>query len=136
MTFTLPNKKTVLKWALGVVGTLLLSALGSGVWQSLLGPAIHASSRWVLDLASLGLTSYKNGVYEQIAADNQSRATVETLYLTTMIYALLVIVGTQGLFIFLSWIRRRAEHLQERLSDAPRDSASAPTDITDIKDWT
>jgi hypothetical protein len=109
----------------------LLGALGSGVWQSLLGPAIHASSRWVLDIASLGMASYKNAVYQEIAADNSSRATVATLHLATMIYALLVLVGVQGLFIFLSSLRRKGKLLSERISGARRDSA--PEGIAEIR---
>jgi hypothetical protein len=69
--FALLENKS-LKWTLGIVGGLLVSALGTPVWQSILGPAVHAITRWVLDLASLGLTSYKNGVYQQVAVDNQT----------------------------------------------------------------
>jgi hypothetical protein len=86
--FGLPTKMKVLKWILGVLGALVISALGSGVWQSLLGPAIHSSSRWVMDVASLGLASYKNGVYQQIAADNPSAIDIEMLSWLTFMSAL------------------------------------------------
>ena len=127
MRLALPTKKQVCKWSLGVLGAILIGAFGSGVWQSILGPGIHASTRWVLDLASLGLTSYKNGVYEQIAADNQSRASVETLHLTTVIFQMLALVGLQVLFIFRNSVRRKAMRLSERISGASTDSAPANT---------
>jgi hypothetical protein len=62
----------VRSWIFRGIGAILIGAIGSGVWQSLLAPAIHASSRWVLDITSLGLISYKNGIYQQIATDNPS----------------------------------------------------------------
>ena len=127
MRFTVPSKKTVLKWALGVVGTLLLSALGSGVWQSLLGPAMHASTRWLLDLASLGLTSYKNSVYQQIAADNQSRTAVETLNQVTIIYVMISTAATVYAFFLNYSTGERGQRLLTRLSEAPPDPQPATT---------
>jgi hypothetical protein len=117
--FALPTKKQVVKWALAALGTILLGALGSGLWQSLLGPTIHASTRWVLDLASLGLKSYKDGVYLQIAADNQSRAAVESLYLVTLGYVLVLVMVVVFIFGKLSELRGRTEHLLRGLSDTP-----------------
>ena len=76
-----------IKWTLGILGAIIVGALGSGLWESLLGPAIHAVSRWVLDIASLGLASYRNGVYRQIAADNQSAVGLETLLVINLIAA-------------------------------------------------
>jgi hypothetical protein len=78
------DKTKALKWSLAAVVTIFLGALGSGLWQSLLAPAVHAISRWILDIASLGLASYKNGVYLQVAADNQSNIGLAILALLTM----------------------------------------------------
>jgi hypothetical protein len=130
MRLALPTKKNVLKWTLGVVGAIIVGALGSGVWQSLLGPAIHASTRWLLDVASLGLTSYKNGVYQQIATDNQFRITIETLYLVTFIYCLLIYAAIQAVFYTLSRLRKRGERLLEHMSGAPPESDAAITTDT------
>ncbi len=94
--FALPAKKTVLNTTLGILGAIIVGALGSGVWELLLGPAIRTSTRWTLDFASLGLTSYKNRVYHEIAADNQSLVDVQTLFLVTIIMYALVI----GVFLF------------------------------------
>jgi len=116
--FSVPTGKTVLKWTLRVLGTILLSAVGSGVWQHLLAPPIHASTRWVLDLASLGLSSYKNGVYEQVAADNQSRPAIETMYLVTLVYLLFFSCIMQYAFNIHDKLQERTQHLLRDISGA------------------
>jgi hypothetical protein len=95
---TLPTKKQGFKWALGVIGAIFVGAIGSGVWQSLLGPALHGISRWLLDLASLGLASYTTNVYHAIAANNQSVVGIEVLNLVTIIY-LFIICGLNAYYL-------------------------------------
>jgi hypothetical protein len=109
----------VLKWTLGVLGAIVVGALGSGVWQSLLGPAIHFSSRWVLDVASLGLTSYKNGVYQRIAADNQSSVAVTTLLDVTALRALISVFVIVYGFYLLRTVRLQRQHMLREFLDAP-----------------
>lgn len=99
MKLTLPQNR-ILKWALGVVGAILVGAIGSGVWQSVLGPALHAISRWLLDLASLGLTSYKTNVYRSIAADNQSVVSLIGFLSSTTVLILTMLVAAMHL---LDW---------------------------------
>jgi len=94
----LPTWQTVVKWTLSGLLAIILSAIGSGVWQ-LLGSGLHTVSRWVLDLASLGLSNYKNWVYQQVAADDQTWFAVETLLLVTMIFTL---VAGSGILYFLN----------------------------------
>ncbi len=119
MRFSLPTKKQVLKGTLGVLGAIIIGALGSGVWQSLLGPALHVSTRWVLDIASLGLTSYKNRVYSQIAADNQSAVAFYAYITLWGVHAMMGTMVALGGFYWASGHRRRAEQALKGLSDAP-----------------
>jgi hypothetical protein len=118
--FPFSPKTKAVRWTLGILGAIFVGALGSGVWQSLLGPAIHFSTRWMLDLTSLGLTSYKGRVYQQIAADNQSVVAVET-------FGWVWLGMTLGLTFYVSYalkehldIRSRIDRLSSMLSDAPR----------------
>jgi hypothetical protein len=117
--FSLPTKKQVLRGALEVLGILLLGALGNGVWQSLLGPALHTSARWVLDIASLGLTSYKNGVYQQIAADNQPAVAVATLIIVTCLFGVIMVQINLYQYGRNDKTRSRSERLLRKLSDTP-----------------
>lgn len=109
--FALPTKKQVLKGIGWLLGTIFVGALGSGVWQSLLGPALHVSTRWLLDVASLGLRSYKDGVYQQIAVDNQPRVDVATLYMVTFLYGSLTIVAFSYAFAQLQSFFQRTERM-------------------------
>jgi hypothetical protein len=83
-----PTKKQVLKGTGWFAGAILVSAVANSFSDSLLKPALHSIARWVLDLASLGLTGYKNGVYMQIAVDNQSAVALLTLSWITGVSAL------------------------------------------------
>jgi hypothetical protein len=83
-------KSKALKWILGVLATIVVGALGSGLWQNVFGPALHFVTRWGLDLASLGFASYKTSIYQQIAADNPSDVSVSALGLVTAIFILAV----------------------------------------------
>jgi hypothetical protein len=116
---SLPTKKQVFLWTLGVLGTIILGALGSGLWQSLLGPAIHTISRWVLDIASLGLTSYKNGVYKRIAVDDQSIAAFNAYLTVWGVYAIIVLAYAAFSFNWTSRYRRQVEDALKAISDAP-----------------
>jgi hypothetical protein len=99
----------VRRWLLAGLGTIMLGAIGSGVWQSLLGPALHISTRGLLDLASLGFASYKNSVYRQIGADNQFAIDVHALSLTTTIVFYMLVAICFYLFHQLRHVRRMLE---------------------------
>lgn len=118
MKLALPSKKKALLWTLGVLGTVLVSALGSGVWESLLAPAIHASARWVLDIASLGLTSYKDGVYQEIATDNPSAIGAATLGEVLLVFSTVIMMIILYMLRFLDRIRAQRERLLRTLSEA------------------
>jgi len=122
--FSFPTMKQLRTWALWLLGAIAVKILVTSLSDSLVMPALHTVSRWVLDLASLGLTSYKNGVYMQIAVDNQSAVPILTLRLVTGISAatLGVVCGyTTGRFVGeLSAIRDSLKELSEKPSnDAP-----------------
>ena len=130
MRLSFPSKKNAAKWALGILGTIILGALGSGVWQWLLGPAIHAITRWTLDVASLGMRSYKDGVYQAVAIDSQSRMGAETLFIVTMTYAMLALTVAAGLYVYWVFLKRRGRALLHRIgrlcSDRPAEAEMTP----------
>lgn len=109
----------MLKWAFRVVGVLFLGALANGVWQSLLGPAIHFSTRWVLDITSLGLTSYKNDIYKQIAADDPSVAAYNGYLASALMFMTMLATAAAYMFHISSDYRRQAERVSRALSGAP-----------------
>ncbi len=51
----------------GTFITILLGAVGSGVWQYILEPIISNSTESVLNIATLGYDSFKNNLYQEVA---------------------------------------------------------------------
>ena len=50
-----------------IVVTIVLGALGSGLWEWLLKPALTGTSEFVLNIATLGLEKFKDSLYREIA---------------------------------------------------------------------
>ncbi len=47
--------------------TIFLGAVGSGVWEWLLKPAMSGTSELVLDVATLGMERFKDSLYKEVA---------------------------------------------------------------------
>jgi hypothetical protein len=50
-----------------VLVTVVLGAVGSGVWEWILKPVLSGSSEVALTVATLGITAFKNSLYQDIA---------------------------------------------------------------------
>jgi hypothetical protein len=88
-------KNRAAKWVLGLLGAILVGAIGSGVWQGLLGPALRGAGIALLNLVALGFKSYKDSVYQQVAVDSPSRGAMELYFLLNFIvlFALGFVMG-------------------------------------------
>ena len=111
--------KQVRTWALWLLGAIVVKILASSLSDSLVMPALHTVSRWVLDIASLGLASYKNGVYKQIAADDQSVAPYNAYLAGTLIFVTMIATAAIYTFHLSSVNRRQAERASRAPSGAP-----------------
>lgn len=80
--------KTLLTWKSMrfVLITVVLGAVGSGVWEWMLKPALAGSSEVVLNVATLGITVFKNSLYQDIALGFREEP---SLRLYTVIFGLL-----------------------------------------------
>ena len=56
--------KNYIKW---IIITIILGAVGSGLCEYMLKPIALSGTNFVLEIATLGITKYKNGLYEDIA---------------------------------------------------------------------
>ena len=97
-------KNTALtKRAIQLVGTILIGALGSALWDVALKPSLLFLGTFMLDVATLGLNSLRDGMYADAAKGNVERASVS---------AYLMIVGVfSGLLcapLIIHVIERRA----------------------------
>lgn len=66
-------EKSHIKW---VIVTIVLGAVGSGAWEYILKPiALHATS-FTLEVATLGVQSFKDNVYGEIAQGHHEAASL------------------------------------------------------------
>jgi len=124
----LPSKRVVIKnllasrrakLALSVAGAVLVGAIGSGIWQELLGPAMRAAGLGLLNVISLLFGSFRAGVYEQIARDNPSLGGMEAFSLLG--FSLSLSLG-YGAGMVAGWWRDL-----RKIQTAPDDPSKAPT---------
>lgn len=61
------NVSKLLKVALGIVATIFLGAIGSGVWERFLGPALDWLTKVSVGAFAWGHTSYRDSIYANAA---------------------------------------------------------------------
>lgn len=68
-----------IKFTLGTIGAIVIGAIGSGVWEYILQPALRNGSNAFLELATLGVESYKDDLYQEVAKGYQEKASFSLL---------------------------------------------------------
>ncbi len=96
---TLPKQ---LRFLLLLAGTLIVGALGNGLWE-LAKPGLVWVGNAVLHVATLGLTSLRDGLYVEIAKGTYERAAEKTLTLMIGVYT-----GLPIAIILVPLVRRSA----------------------------
>jgi len=102
------------QWLIGLTGTIVLGAVGSGVWDVFLKPAFSWLGREVLTLVTLGLSSVKDSMYQDIAKGHHEVAGLNILVFATAVFVFLPMGFVTGV-----WTARR------RLSDPNTMTAEA-----------
>lgn len=103
--------------ALRVLGVIALGALGSGLWEYLLKPALKSVSFWILDVGSLGLESFKGEVYMQVATSSPTIASIENLNLLTFLYSASLALWLISFFFRLRKVRDENQFLRRQLEE-------------------
>jgi len=84
-----------IKLMLGMVGAVLLGAIGSGVWEGLLKPISVYTRDLLLDIISFGFVSYQDNIYKEIAKGFHEAPS--TLLLGHILSLFVVITGMSAL---------------------------------------
>jgi hypothetical protein len=74
-------RSSIPKWLLAVCGTLLLGAIGSGIWDAIVKPVLPWLAELLLNVATLGLKGLRDSIYVEIARGAYERAGLSTLLL-------------------------------------------------------
>jgi len=96
------------KIALGILGTIVLGALGSGLWSVVFEPAFSMISRATLNVVTLGVASVRDGIYEDAASGLHE---VSSLHVHLFLVVFITLIPLMPVFIsrFASAIERRLE---------------------------
>jgi len=73
-------KKKTIKWTLGVIGLIILGAIGSGLWQVGIQPIFEWISERVLSLTALGFSSLSEAFYRDLAKGFHEESSLLTLW--------------------------------------------------------
>lgn len=76
---TFLGKHRIAKYALSIMGAIILGALGSGLWNAVLAPLFSIAYNSILTVITFGITSIKNGTYLDIAKGMHEEASVHWL---------------------------------------------------------
>ncbi|OCR45574.1 hypothetical protein A4220_03480 [Acinetobacter pittii] len=72
------KKHKALSWVLGILGTLIIGGLGSGVWEILLKPALSFLSNGVINFLVDTSASFSNEIYQSISMRSLDRFQAKT----------------------------------------------------------
>ena len=104
------NKKAIL----GVIAALILGGLGNGVWEYVLEPAFTWGLSATLNVATLGVQSFKDDVYREIAKGFHEEA---SLSLANAIYYWIGYGVAFGLYLFT----RKTKNLVSRIASKTKE---------------
>lgn len=85
------------KAILGVIGALIIGGLGNGVWEYVLEPAFTWSLTGILNIATLGIQSFKDELYREVAKGFHEES---SLSLANSLYYWVGYGVAFGLFLF------------------------------------
>jgi len=104
-----------------ILGTLLLGALGSGLWEIALKPLAQWSGTTILTIATLGSTAIKDDNFREAAKGLHESSALQLFALVTMAFIGLV----SGLFGYFSGRRVSANKISESYQDLDEATAIA-----------
>jgi hypothetical protein len=92
--------KKYYKWLGGILLTLVLGALGSPVWEFILKPLLTFTAKPLLYISTLGIMTYKNGIYVQIAQSFHEDISMRTYMLIVSALSGLILGYLLAVFSF------------------------------------
>ena len=104
---------------MGVLGALLVGALGSGIWDIALKPAFQWSGRTILTAATLGSSAIKDSIYREAARGHHEAG---VMFIISGLAAFLLTLPAVFLFTLI-----RLKYRAERLWRTPKERRPPPT---------
>jgi hypothetical protein len=110
------------KVVLGIIGTIVLGAVGSGVWELIFSPTFTWLGRGLLTLVTLGLDSVSDSIYVDVAKGHHERPSLIVYgFLVTLILVAPVFMAINS----RQWRVRLRKQIKDRtLEELARESDS------------
>lgn len=89
----------ILKVVGSIFGAIILGAIGSGVWEKLMSPAISIFSDAIVGAISTVSTSYEDSIYQRAARDTTDLYSIKIAFLIFLVigFALFISLGIRAL---------------------------------------
>lgn len=105
------NRHTILKRAISVVGVIVLGALGSGLWETVIKPSFGSMRALLLNVASIGMKALKDQTYRDISRGFTEATAVELLSEYTYLYILATVAACLYVLSTSAKIRKGKQEL-------------------------
>lgn len=86
------------KWALSILGGVVIGALGSGAWKHAMEPALLWMRDALLNVTTFGLDRYRDALYAEVALGNQEGVALSSF---SLLVGLVFGLGTSPFLLLL-----------------------------------
>lgn len=121
------NKKSVLT----ALVALIVGGLGNGVWEYVLEPVFHKGAAFVLSVATLGATSFKDALYLEIAKGFHEKDSIFTAKLLTALVVYGMLAATFALTRSAKTLVSRIESSKEEIGKLGLEISGKLTEMMD-----
>lgn len=126
------DRKAILRTTLGVLGAILIGAIGSGVWEHILRPSLSWTRDSVLNVASLGIEAFKDDIYREIAQGFREAASRRIYSRVILLYVTFYMLILVAYSVFLAETTRKWQGLFDSIAQAKKHVTKEPPSTDDI----
>ncbi|MGM0642024.1 MAG: hypothetical protein ACQESN_11455 [Thermotogota bacterium] len=87
--------KTIFTFILGIIGTIILGAIGSGIWERLLSPSLDWFFRTIVSIISTISLNYKDSIYKGAALGFHEIYSFKAFVMIILLFLLTLIVAVK-----------------------------------------
>jgi hypothetical protein len=104
------------RWILGVIGSLIVGALGSGLWSEVFAPVGSRVARGLMWLLTLGMSSARDSIYERAGGGFSERPSVILLSILGMTIFYFPLVLLVSRYLLPGFVRRSRDTASDDLA--------------------
>lgn len=98
-----------------VIVTIMLGAIGSGVWEYIIKPSLLSFRDIILNITTLGISTYKNLIYSDIARGYTESSSLKLLNEFTTLYVMAMVIGCLWVYSTMKEIKEKRLEMLSRI---------------------